>query len=145
MFDILGIILLGLLGGFAVGVQGPIATSMSQRIGGTASSLIVHVSGAIISGVLLFARGGEQIRNWRALPWYMLVSGVFGVVLYLTLTQTMPRLGATTALVLIIVGQLTMGMLIDQFGWFDVAARTISATRVFAILFLVAGGYLMLR
>jgi bacterial/archaeal transporter family-2 protein len=145
ILDTFVIILLGLLGGFAVGVQGPIANSMSQRIGGTASSLIVHVSGALISAFLLFARGGEQIQNWRALPWYMFISGAFGVVLYLTLTQTMPRLGATTALVLIIVGQLTMGMLIDQFGWFDVTVRAISATRVLAIAFLVAGGYLMLR
>jgi transporter family-2 protein len=145
MTDTLVIVLIGLLGGLAVGIQGPLASSMSQRIGGTASSFIIHISGAIISGLLLFARGGEQIQNWRALPWYMLVSGVFGVVLYLTLTQTMPRLGATTALVLIIIGQLTMGMLIDHFGWFDVTVRSLSASRLVAVLFLIAGGYFMLR
>jgi transporter family-2 protein len=143
--DIFIIILLGLIGGFAVGMQGPIANAMGLRIGGVASSFIIHISGAIIAGLLLFLRGGELIQNWRSLPWYMLVSGVFGVVLYLTITQTMPRLGATTALVLIIVGQLTMGMLIDQFGWFDTAVRTIDATRLLAIGFLVVGGYLMLR
>ena len=118
---------------------------MVLGFGGTAGSFVVHVSGALLSGLLLIGRGGELIQNWRALPWYMLTSGVFGVVLYLTLSQTMPRLGATTALVLIIVGQLTMGMLIDQFGWFDVAVRAISATRVLALAFLVIGGYLILR
>ncbi len=138
-------ILIGLIGGFAVGTQGPIAGAMSQRVGGTASSLVVHVSGAILSGLLLAARGGEMIQNWRTLPWYMLGSGVFGVVLYLTLSHTLPRLGATTAVMLIIVGQLLMGLLIDHFGWFGLSVRPIETVRIVAAILLLAGGYLMVR
>ncbi len=145
MFEIILTILIGLLGGIAVGVQGPIAGAMSQRVGGTGSSFIVHVSGAILSGLLLVARGGEAIQNWRTLPWYMLGSGLFGLILYLTLTHTLPRLGATTAVALIIVGQLVMGMLIDQFGWFGVTVRTIDGWRIAAAALLLAGGYLMVR
>jgi transporter family-2 protein len=145
MLEIILTILIGLLGGFAVGVQGPIAGAMSQRVGGTGSSFIVHVSGAILSGLLLAARGGETIQNWRGLPWYMLGSGVFGLILYLTLTHTLPRLGATTAVTLIIVGQLVMGMLIDQFGWFGVTVRAIDGWRIAAAALLLAGGYLMVR
>ncbi len=138
-------ILIGLLGGLAVGIQGPIAGAMGQRVGGLGSSFIVHVSGTILSGLLLAARGGEMIQNWRILPWYMLGSGGFGVILYLTLMHTLPRLGATTAIALIIVGQLAMGMLIDQFGWFGVALRPIDGWRVAAAALLLAGGYLMVR
>lgn len=145
MLEIILTILIGLLGGIAVGVQGPIAGAMSQRVGGTGSSFIVHVSGAILSGLLLVARGGEAIQNWRTLPWYMLGSGLFGLILYLTLTHTLPRLGATTAVALIIVGQLVMGMLIDQFGWFGVTVRTIDGWRIAAAALLLAGGYLMVR
>ena len=145
MLEILLTILIGLLGGVAVGIQGPIAGAMSQRVGGAASSFIVHVSGAILSGLLLIARGGEMIQNWRTLPWYMLCSGAFGLVLYLTLAHTLPRLGATTAVTLIIVGQLMMGMLIDQFGWFGVSIRPIDGWRVAAVALLLAGGYLMVR
>src|SRR5512135_3714610 len=104
MFDIVIVILIGIVGGLAVGMQGPIAGAMSERVGGTASSFIVHVSGAFLSGALLMARGGEQIQKWSGLPWYMLGAGVFGVVLYLTLSHTLPRLGATPALTLIIIG-----------------------------------------
>jgi transporter family-2 protein len=145
MLEIVLTILIGLLGGIAVGIQGPIAGAMSQRVGGAASSLVVHVSGALLSGLLLLARGGEGIQNWRSLPWYMLGSGAFGVVLYLTLTHTLPRLGATTAVTLIIVGQLLMGTLIDQFGWFGVAVRPIDGWRIVAAVLLLAGGYLMVR
>ena len=104
MLPLAVVVLLGVLGGVAVGLQSPIAGAMSQKVGGVASSFIVHVGGAIISGILLVVRRGEQLGQWRDLSWYMLGAGVFGVVLYLTLSQTFPRLGATAALTLIIVG-----------------------------------------
>ena len=145
MLEIVLTILIGLLGGVAVGIQGPVAGAVSQRVGGSASSFIVHMSGALLSGLLLVARGGEAIQNWRALPWYMLGSGTFGLVLYLTLSHTLPRLGATAAVTLIIIGQLSMGMLIDQFGWFGVSVRPVEGWHGVAAVLLLAGGYLMVR
>ena len=145
MLEIVLTALIGILGGVAVGLQGPIAGAMSQRIGGAASSLIVHVSGAIFSALLLWTRGGENIRQWRELPWYMLGSGIFGLILYLTLSRTLPRLGATAAVSLIIFGQLLMGMLIDHFGWFGVSLQPVSAVRLIAVALLLAGAYLMVR
>jgi len=145
MVGIVITILVGLVGGVAVGLQSPIAGTMSQRVGGAASSFIVHLSGAILSGVLLLLRHGEQVQNWRSLSWYMLGSGLFGVLLYMTLSHTIPRLGATTAVVLIIIGQLMMGLVIDQFGLFGVALRPLDVGRVVAAILLMAGGYLMVR
>lgn len=136
-------LLVGLLGGFAVGFQSPIAGLMSQKVGGAASSFILHAGGAIVSAVLLVARGGERIGEWRGLPWYMLGSGAFGLLLVLTLSYTLPQLGAGVALTLIIVGQLLMGMLIDHFGWFGLPVRPVDATRVVAALLLLVGAYLM--
>ena len=145
MMSILITVLIGILGGIAVGMQGPIVAQMSQRIGNAAGTFVVHVSGALLAGMLLAARGGEQIQNWRSLSWYMAGSGFFGVVLYLTLNHTMPRLGATAALALIIIGQLAMGILIDHFGLFGAAVRPIDITRVIGAALLIAGGTLILR
>jgi bacterial/archaeal transporter family-2 protein len=145
MLEIVLTVLIGIMGGVAVGLQGPIAGAMSQRIGGVASSLIVHLSGAIFSALLLWTRGGENIRQWRELPWYMLGSGIFGLILYLTLSRTLPRLGATAAVSLIIFGQLLMGMLIDHFGWFGVSLQSISGVRIIAVILLLTGAYLMVR
>ncbi len=145
MLSTLLTVFIGTLGGIAVGLQGPIAAQMGKRVGSAASSFVVHVSGAFLSGALLLARGGEEIQNWRSLSWYMLGSGFFGVVLYLTINHTMPRLGATTALALIIIGQLAMGVLIDHFGLFGVAVHQLDAWRVAGLLLLLAGGYLVVR
>ena len=58
------VIVIGLLGGFAVGIQSPFAGAIGTRLGGASSSLIVHVSGAIFSVILLWWRGGEKMREW---------------------------------------------------------------------------------
>ncbi len=145
MLSILATALIGILGGVAVGLQGPIAAQMGKRVGSAASSFVVHVSGAVLSGLLLLIRGGENIQNWRSLSWYMLASGAFGLVLYLTINHTMPRLGATTALALIIIGQLAVGIVVDHFGLFDSAVRQLDAVRIAGLLLLLAGGYLIIR
>ena len=138
-------IIIGIVGGIAVGLQSPIAGAMGQRIGGVAGSLIVHVSGTIFSSLLLLSRGGENIRDWRTLPWYMLASGIFGLVVLLAINHTIPRLGAAFSVALIIVGQLAIGLIIDHFGWLGVTQRPIDGARVLAVVLLLAGGYLISR
>ena len=137
--------LIGILGGISVGIQSPMSGAIGKRVGGTAGSFIIHVSGAIFSGILLVSRGGENMKDWRTLPWYMLASGIFGLILYLTLSYTLPRLGALAAVSLIIVGQLLTGLVIDQFGLFDVAVRPVDLTRLLAVGLLLVGGYLMIK
>lgn len=145
MLEIALIVLIGFIGGIAVGMQASIAGIMSQRVGGTASSFIVHLGGLAASLVLLIARGGEQIHEWRTLPWYMLGSGVLGLVLYLSLSQTVPKLGATAAITLIIVGQLAAGIVIDHYGIFETPVRSLDATRVLACILLFGGAFLIVR
>lgn len=137
------IIVIGLIGGAAVGLQSPLAGSMAQRIGGTASSLVMHLSGALFSAILLFLRGGERIREWKTLPWYMLTAGIFGVVLYQTIGITLPRLGSTMMIVLIIIGQLVLGVIVDHFGLLGVVQRPIDLPRVLGVFALILGGFLI--
>ena len=144
MHPALWLALIGVLGGVAVGLQGPIAGAMSQRVGGAVSSLAIHVSGAVFSALLVLARGGENLQNWRQVPWYMWGAGIFGVVLYLTLSTTFPRLGAAVSLTCIIVGQLLAGLAMDHFGLLG-PARPLDAGRLLGAGVLLAGAYLIYR
>jgi bacterial/archaeal transporter family-2 protein len=139
------VVIIGLIGGIAVGLQAPIGGSMGARIGGTASSFIVHLSGLIFTSILLLLRGGEKIREWNTLPWYMLIAGIFGLILYLTISVTQPRLGSAMMIVLIIIGQLLIGMVLDHFGLLGVEVRHINLPRVLGMIALVAGAYLIAR
>jgi transporter family-2 protein len=143
--DLWLVIVIGILGGVAVGLQSPLAGSIGQRLGGTASSFIVHVSGAILSGLLLWVRGGEKIREWNTLPWYMLGAGIFGLILYQTINVTLPRLGSTMMVVLIIIGQLLTGLVVDHFGLLGVPARPVDFWRVVGAIVLALGAYLIAK
>lgn len=145
MFELILTVGFGLLGGVAVGTTTPIAGAMSQRVGGAESSFIVHLGGAVASLALIFARRGESIAQWRELPWYMLGCGALGLVLYLSVTHTLPKLGATAAVTLIIVGQLLAGLLIDHIGAFGAIPREINPARVVGIIFVLAGAFILVK
>ena len=57
----------------------------------------------------------------------------------------MPKIGATAAITLVIVGQLLAGMVIDHIGAFGAPIRSVDLTRIGASLLLIAGAYLMIR
>jgi bacterial/archaeal transporter family-2 protein len=145
MLPLILTILIGLIGGFAVGIQGPIAGAMGQRVGGLGSSFIVHLGGMLLSGVLFFIQGATRFRDLLGLPWYMLGCGVLGVILFSTISYTLPRIGGAAMIALLIVGQLLVGLLVDQYGWFGVALRPVSLGRIAGLLLLLAGGYLISR
>jgi bacterial/archaeal transporter family-2 protein len=139
------ILLVGLAGGAAVGVQSTMSGAMSGRLGALASSFIIHMGGAVVSAVLLMGRGGENIQDWRSMPSFVAFAGALGVFLTVTLGFTFPRLGVGGAVTLLIVGQLIMVMVIDHFGWFGVTPRPIDLGRAVAAVLLIVGGYLMTR
>jgi bacterial/archaeal transporter family-2 protein len=145
MLEQLITLIIGFVGGIGVGLQTPLSAIMSGRLGGFSSSFIIHLGGTLLSGVFLLLRGGENIREWRSLPWYMLASGAIGVLLYLSVSYTFPRLGAAGSIILIVIGQLAMGALIDHFGWFGAAVRPLDGTRLLAIGLGLAASYLLVR
>jgi transporter family-2 protein len=141
----LSVIIVGLIGGVAVGLQGPMSGAMSARLGPMVSSLIIHVGGAILSAVILLLTGGVNMRAFQDLPKPYLLAGVFGVILYLTFAYTIPRVGATVAIALLVLAQMTLGMLIDHFGWFGVPVNPINPTRIVGAALLLGGAYLITR
>ena len=138
-------IIIGMLGGIAVGVQTPIANAIGQKVGSAASSVVVHISGTMFSIIVLIINRGENIHKWRELPMWTYVVGLFGVILYLSINYTIPRIGTTAAISLIIIGQLVAGTVIDHFGLFGNEINLIDGGRVLGLLLLAIGSYLVIR
>jgi transporter family-2 protein len=141
----LTVIIIGLIGGVAVGLQGPMSGAMSQRLGPLGSSLIIHLGGAIVSTLLLLFAGGISFEKIRELPLPYFFAGCFGVILYLTFAYTLPRVGVTVTTALLILAQMSIGLLLDQFGWLGVPQHSISLVRVSGVAALLLGAYLVAR
>ncbi len=138
-------VLFGLIGGLAVGLQSPLASLLGQRLGPLESVFIIHIGGGIAAGIPLLLLRGGALESWRSVPWYALVAGIFGLVVVIAVTFTIPRLGTTATAVLIVAGQLIAGLVIDHFGLFDTLVRPIDLTRILGILIMFVGVYLVVR
>lgn len=145
MQSLVVIIVIGLLGGLAVGVQSPLASLIGQRLGAMESVFIVHLGGALAAAIPLLVRRGGQLGAWTRVPWYALGAGVLGLVVIGAVTLAIPRVGAAATIVLILVGQLLVGMLIDQFGLLGAAVRPIDLLRLVGIGLVVLGAWFVVR
>ena len=138
-------VIVGLLGGVAVALQGPLASLMSQHVGTMESVFIIHVGGALLAGVLLLAIGGGNLGAWRSVPWYALGAGVFGLVVLSAVSYTIPRIGTATTVTLIVVAQLILSTLLDQFGLLGTSVRPIDLSRIMGITVLLLGTWLIVH
>ena len=139
------ILLVGIAGGIAVGLQAPLASMMGVRIGSMESIFFIHLSGAVAAAGFLALEGGGNLSHWREVPWYALIAGVFGLAVIGAMNWTIPRIGIAPSILLILTGQLAVSLLLDHHGWLGVAARPVTLLRAAGILLVFAGTWLTLR
>ncbi len=129
MESILLIILIGLAGGVAVGLQSPMASMISQRLGLFESVFIVHLGGALVALIPLLIYSGGKLSQWRNLPWYTLAAGVFGLIVIGAISYMIPRIGVAAAITTIVAGQLLVSTLLDHFGLLGAMERPMDLTQ----------------
>jgi transporter family-2 protein len=145
MENLLLIILIGLAGGIAVGLQSPLSSLMSQRIGTLESVFIVHIGGAIAALLPLLIYSGGKLSQWRTVPWYALVAGVFGLVVIGAVSYMIPRIGVAASITTIVAGQLLVGTILDHFGLLGAAERSLDLTRILGLGVVLVGVWLTVK
>jgi transporter family-2 protein len=139
------IILIGLAGGIAVGVQAPLSSIINQRLGPLESIFIVHLGGALASLIPLAIYGGGKLSNWRSVPWYALGAGALGLVVIFSMTYMIPRIGVAPALIILLAGQLLIGSVMDHFGLLGAVQRPIDLMRVVGLGVVFLGVWLSVK
>ncbi|MCW5873507.1 MAG: DMT family transporter [Anaerolineales bacterium] len=142
---VINVVIVGLIGGMAVGLQGPLSGAISQRVGPMGSSLIIHVGGALITAAVILFVGGVNWQGFKGMPAPYFLAGLFGVILYLTFSYTLPRAGVGVTTALLILAQMGMGLLIDHNGWMGVPVNPINASRVLGAGAILLGAFLVTK
>jgi bacterial/archaeal transporter family-2 protein len=145
MFSMALKILVAFSGGVAAALQATLASLMGQRVGLMASVFIIHLGGTLFAAALLLGRGGENIAQWRLLPWYALGAGTLGVGILSSINYAIPRLGVGTTITLFVAAQLTVGAVVDHFGLLGTAVHPFDVTRTFGVGALLVGTWLMMH
>jgi transporter family-2 protein len=129
----------------AVAVQPSINARLAQKIGSYESSLISFAVGTLALLVVVLFAGRGSLRGMAAASWWEFTGGLLGAF-FVTLTiLTVPRLGTAAVMAIIIAGQLTTGVLLDQFGAFGLRQIPFTASRGIGIALLCLGATLVIR
>lgn len=81
----------------------------------------------------------QNLDRLTSVPWWAFWGGFLGATFVTLNTLVVPQLGLTTTTLAVVCSQMTMSLVIDQWGWFGITPHPISPSRVVAIgLLLVA-------
>ena len=145
METILLILLVGLAGGVAVGLQSPMASMITQRLGMFESVFIIHIGGAIFALIPLLFYGGGKLAQWRSVPWYVMGAGIFGLVVIGAISYMIPRVGVAAAVITVVAGQLLVSTILDHFGLLGAMSRPLDPTRAIGLAVVLFGVWLTVK
>jgi len=137
------------LAAFAAGVATTVQAAANAGLAGRAglgAALIVNTS-IVLAGafVFFFASGARATFFPAGTPWYLYVGGLCGFVVILAAAFVLPRIGAGTAVALMVLGQGAAALAMDHFGLMGLAREPVSLARVGGFALIVAGVVLLRR
>jgi bacterial/archaeal transporter family-2 protein len=145
-----GWILLGLLAGAALPVQGAVNAQLKEQVEaplavGTISFAVATLAiGTVLAAMLVAGRTSTpRLRTLRCMPWWGWLGGICAAA-YVTATFLLiPTVGAAVTIALTVTGQQLASALIDQFGWLGMSRRPLTGPRLVGLGLLVAGSVLV--
>ena len=141
----LGWIVLGLVAGAALPVQGAVNAQLrgdlDASIAAGAVSFVVATAGmALLLGVAL-ALGAPRprLQPLRGLPWWAWLGGLVGAAYVTSVFLSIPKIGAAPTIALTVAGQQLASVLVDRYGLLRLPARPVTGARLAAVAVLLAG------
>lgn len=138
-------LLIAAAAGISMAVQGSLNAVLGKNVGQIEATLIVHVIGSVIAGLIVLsglAKG--NLDNMAQVPWYAYLGGIISVLIIYGVASSIPKVGVALATTAIIVGQVSTAMLIDQFGLFGLEKVPCTAVKLVGLVLLAVGARLML-
>lgn len=135
-------IIIALISGALMSVQGVFNTGVTKQTGTWLTNSWVQLTGFLVClAVWLFKE--RQDNNIASLfqidHKYMLLGGVIGAFITLTVILSMDHLGPAQAVLLIVVSQVVVAYLIELFGWFAVEKVGFQWSKLVGVIVAIAG------
>lgn len=132
--------------GILMAVQGSLNSALSKVIGVLEGNFILHAIGLLVVVIMLFIFGlgkGDLNAVGKA-PWYLYLGGIINVAIIYGVMLSIAKTGAGMATTAIIVGQLAMSLVIDQFGLFGLEKTPMNWGRGIGLVLMAVAAKLLL-
>lgn len=138
---------------FFVGAIIPIQAILNARLGrqiggslmGAFMSFFTGTIALFILNILVSSQVIINLKQTVAGPWYIWLGGLIGAVFVGYITWINQQQGVALTFALVIAGQLFISLLIDHFGLFGSAIRTITLEKIAGVILIIAGIILIKR
>lgn len=132
-------VLFSLLAGVLVSMQNAFNTRVSDKIGNIETAAVVHAVGFIAATIFVLLAGDGNIRKIGEVNKLYLLGGVFGVCIVFSSMKGFVLLGASYAVILMLISQLIVAMCIDKYGLFGAARVEMDFTKYLGIAVIIVG------
>ena len=132
--------LIALLSGALMSVQGVFNTKVTETTGMWVSNALVQLTAFLVCILGWFIAGRDDILSiGKVEPRYLLLGGVIGAGITLTVIKSMDALGPAKAALLIVIAQLFVAYLIELFGLFGVDKEPFSWRKIGGLVLALIG------
>jgi transporter family-2 protein len=138
--------LLGLLAGFGLTVQVGMNAELRKVLASSwGAALVSFLVGTLaLVAIMVVMRTALPTRDTlAAVPLWAWFGGLFGAFYVAISTVVASELGATSLLVLTLLGQLLIALIVDHFGWLGLPQNPITWVRLLGVALLGAGVWLI--
>ncbi|WP_432666822.1 DMT family transporter [Wukongibacter baidiensis] len=137
-------IIAALIGGIFIAVQGGINGMIGNKVGIFPTVMVPVITQIVIlSAVVLVKRDliGNilKLRDVKFGVGFLIISAILGLGIMSTLTLSIIKIGPLVAFAIVIFSQLLTSMIVEHFGFFDMAQKSISSYRVLGLLAMLVG------
>ena len=133
-------ILIALLSGALMSIQGVFNTQVTKQTGLWVSTGWVQLSAfAVCIAAWLFTVRSSVSALLEVSPKYMLLGGVIGAFITVTVIQSMSALGPARSVMLIVISQLIIAYVIELLGMFGVDKQPLEWRKVIGMAVSIAG------
>lgn len=133
-------ILIALLSGALMSIQGVFNTEVTKQTSLWVSSAFVQFTALLVClGAWLFTDRTNLMSLARVEHKYMLLSGVIGAFITITVVKSMGSLGPARSAMLIVISQLIVAYLIELMGLFGVDKQPLECRKVIGMVVAIAG------
>lgn len=133
-------IMIALLSGALMSIQGVFNTGVTKQTSLWVATGFVQLTALLVCIVAWLFTGRESISAiGNVSPKYLLLGGVIGAFITMTVVKSMGDLGPASATLLIVVAQLAVSYLIELFGLFGADKADFSWRKLFGMVIAVIG------
>ena len=137
MYNILALVI-----GALISVMISFNSGLEGYVGSTYSVVIIHAVG-LIAILIVAAIKKEKIVIKEAIPFYLFLGGIFGVMLTLVNIITIGGIGVALTTALAVFGQLVFSSLVDHFGLFGLTKHEFNPKKLVGFFIVLVGLVIM--